>query len=222
MLANEEVIGGLSERGGYPVIRRPMKQWVMRITDYADRLLDDLDTLDWPESIKTSQRNWIGRSSGAEISFKVDANNEIEVFTTRPDTIFGATYLVLAPEHPVVDLIVTEDQKKEINKYKETALSKSDLERQENQKNKTGVFTGSYAINPMSKSKIPIWVSDYVLYGYGTGAIMAVPAHDERDFEFANKFNLEILKVIKSDEEFYSGSGKIITVSYTHLRAHET
>ena len=140
MLANEEVIGGLSERGGYPVIRRPMKQWVMRITDYADRLLDDLDTLDWPESIKTSQRNWIGRSSGAEISFKVDANNEIEVFTTRPDTIFGATYLVLAPEHPVVDSIVTEDQKKEINKYKETALSKSDLERQENQKNKTGVF----------------------------------------------------------------------------------
>ena len=210
VLANEEVIGGLSERGGYPVIRRPMKQWVMRITDYADRLLDDLDTLDWPESIKTSQRNWIGRSSGAEISFKVDANNEIEVFTTRPDTIFGATYLVLAPEHPVVDSIVTEDQKKEINKYKETALSKSDLERQENQKNKTGVFTGSYAINPMSKSKIPIWVSDYVLYGYGTGAIMAVPAHDERDFEFANKFNLEILKVIKSDEEFYSGSGEII------------
>ncbi len=210
VLANEEVIGGLSERGGYPVIRRPMKQWVMRITDYADRLLDDLDDLNWPESIKTSQRNWIGRSSGAEISFKVDGNNEVEVFTTRPDTIFGATYLVLAPEHPIIDSIVTEDQKKEINEYKEIALSKSDLERQENQKNKTGVFTGSYAINPMSKSKIPIWVSDYVLYGYGTGAIMAVPAHDERDFEFAKKFNLEILKVIKSDDEFYSGSGEII------------
>ena len=210
VLANEEVIGGLSERGGYPVIRRPMKQWVMRITDYADRLLDDLDNLDWPESIKASQRNWIGKSSGAQISFKVDANNKIEVFTTRPDTIFGATYLVLAPEHPLVDSIVTQAQKKEINEYKETALSKSDLERQENQKNKTGVFTGSYAINPMSKSKIPIWVSDYVLYGYGTGAIMAVPAHDERDFEFAKKFNLEILKVIKSDEEFYSGTGEII------------
>mgnify|MGYP002016825859 FL=1 len=210
VLANEEVIGGLSERGGYPVIRRPMKQWVMRITDYADRLLDDLDNLDWPESIKASQRNWIGKSSGAQISFKVDANNKIEVFTTRPDTIFGATYLVLAPEHPIVDSIVTQAQKKEINDYKETALSKSDLERQENQKNKTGVFTGSYAINPMSKSKIPIWVSDYVLYGYGTGAIMAVPAHDERDFEFAKKFNLEILKVIKSDEEFYSGTGEII------------
>ena len=210
VLANEEVTGGLSERGGYPVIRRPMKQWVMRITDYADRLLDDLDNLDWPESIKASQRNWIGKSSGAQISFKVDANNKIEVFTTRPDTIFGATYLVLAPEHPIVDSIVTQAQKKEINDYKETALSKSDLERQENQKNKTGVFTGSYAINPMSKRKIPIWVSDYVLYGYGTGAIMAVPAHDERDFEFAKKFNLEILKVIKSDEEFYSGTGEII------------
>ena len=182
----------------------------MRITDYADRLLDDLDNLDWPESIKASQRNWIGKSSGAQISFKVDGNNKIEVFTTRPDTIFGATYLVLAPEHPIVDSIVTQAQKKEINDYKETALSKSDLERQENQKNKTGVFTGSYAINPMSKSKIPIWVSDYVLYGYGTGAIMAVPAHDERDFEFAKKFNLEILKVIKSDDEFYSGAGEII------------
>ena len=210
VLANEEVIGGLSERGGYPVIRRPMKQWVMRITDYADRLLDDLDNLDWPESIKASQRNWIGKSSGAQISFKVDGNNKIEVFTTRPDTIFGATYLVVAPEHPIVDSIVTQAQKKEINEYKETALSKSDLERQENQKNKTGVFTGSYAVNPMSKSKIPIWVSDYVLYGYGTGAIMAVPAHDERDFEFAKKFNLEILKVIKSDDEFYSGAGEII------------
>ena len=210
VLANEEVIGGLSERGGFPVVRKPMKQWVMRITDYADRLLTDLDTLDWPESIKTSQRNWIGRSEGCEVSFQLENDKKIEVFTTRPDTIFGATYLVLAPEHPILNSIVTEDQKKEINEYKETALSKSDLERQENQKNKTGVFTGAYAINPMSKNKIPIWVSDYVLYGYGTGAIMAVPAHDERDFEFANKFNLEILKVIKSDEEFYSGSGQII------------
>ena len=210
VLANEEVIGGLSERGGYPVIRKPMKQWVMRITDYADRLLEDLEDLDWPESIKSSQRNWIGKSEGAEISFQVDNNNKIDVFTTRPDTIFGATYLVLAPEHPILDLIVAENQKEEINKYKEIASSKSDLERQENQKNKTGVFTGSYAINPMSNKKIPIWISDYVLYGYGTGAIMAVPAHDERDFEFANKFNLEIVKVINSKDDFYSGSGEII------------
>ena len=183
VLANEEVIGGLSERGGFPVIRKPMKQWVMRITEYADRLLEDLEDLDWPESIKSSQRNWIGKSEGAEISFKVDENNQIDVFTTRPDTIFGATYLVLAPEHPILDSIVSEDQKKEIKKYQEATASKSDLERQENQKNKTGVFTGSYAINPMSNSKIPIWISDYVLYGYGTGAIMAVPAHDERDYE---------------------------------------
>ena len=210
VLANEEVIGGLSERGGYPVIRKPMKQWVMRITDYADRLLEDLEDLDWPESIKSSQRNWIGKSEGAEISFQVDNNNKIDVFTTRPDTIFGATYLVLAPEHPILDLIVAENQKEEINKYKEIASSKSDLERQENQKNKTGVFTGSYAINPMSNKKIPIWISDYVLYGYGTGAIMAVPAHDERDYEFANKFNLEIVKVINSKDDFYSGSGEII------------
>ena len=177
---------------------------------YADRLLEDLEDLDWPESIKSSQRNWIGKSEGAEISFQVDNNNKIDVFTTRPDTIFGATYLVLAPEHPILDLIVAENQKEEINKYKEIASSKSDLERQENQKNKTGVFTGSYAINPMSNKKIPIWISDYVLYGYGTGAIMAVPAHDERDYEFANKFNLEIVKVINSKDDFYSGSGEII------------
>ncbi|MBF27306.1 MAG: leucine--tRNA ligase [Flammeovirgaceae bacterium] len=210
VLANEEVIGGLSERGGHPVVRRPMKQWVMRITDYADRLIDDLDELDWPESIKTSQRNWIGRSYGAEIIFQIDEDNKIEVFTTRPDTIFGATYLVIAPEHPILDTIVTDDQKKEINNYKEIASTKSDLERQENQKNKTGIFTGTYATNPITKNKIPIWVSDYVLYGYGTGAIMAVPAHDQRDFEFAKKFDLKILKVIKSDNEFYSGSGEII------------
>tara|TARA_B100000963_G_scaffold361516_1_gene397376 strand:+ start:67 stop:2751 length:2685 start_codon:yes stop_codon:yes gene_type:complete len=210
VLANEEVIGGLSERGGYPVIRKPMKQWVMRITDYADRLLEDLENLDWPESIKSSQRNWIGKSEGAEISFQVNKNNKIDVFTTRPDTIFGATYLVLAPEHPILDSIITENQKEEIIKYQEVASSKSDLERQENQKNKTGVFTGSYAINPMSNKKIPIWISDYVLYGYGTGAIMAVPAHDERDYEFANKFDLEIVKVINSKDEFYSGSGQII------------
>ena len=210
VLANEEVIGGLSERGGFPVIRKPMKQWVMRITDYADRLLEDLEDLDWPESIKLSQKNWIGKSSGAEISFYVDKENSIDVFTTRPDTIYGATYLVIAPEHPILDSIVTKDKKQLINDYRKISSSKSDLERQENQKNKTGVFTGAYAVNPMTDKKIPIWISDYVLYGYGTGAIMAVPAHDERDYEFAKKFNLEIIKVIKSKDEFYSGAGEII------------
>ncbi len=213
VLANEEVIGGLSERGGYPVVRRPMKQWMMRITDYADRLIEGLDELDWPDSIKSSQKNWIGKSSGAEISFKINEKYSVDVFTTRADTIFGATYLVIAPEHPIVKMIVSDDKKQEIDAYCVKTLSKSDLERQENQKNKTGVFTGAYAINPISNKKVPIWISDYVLYGYGTGAIMAVPAHDERDFEFATKFNLEILKVIKSTEDCYSGSGEIINSS---------
>ena len=213
VLANEEVIGGLSERGGFPVVRKPMKQWMMRITDYADRLIESLDELDWPDSIKSSQKNWIGKSSGAEISFKINEEYSIDVFTTRPDTIFGATYLVIAPEHPILKMIVNDDKKQEIEVYCEKTLSKSDLERQENQKNKTGVFTGAYAINPISNKKVPIWISDYVLYGYGTGAIMAVPAHDERDFEFATKFNLEILKVIKSTEDCYSGSGEIINSS---------
>ena len=213
VLANEEVIGGLSERGGYPVVRRPMKQWMMRITDYADRLIEGLDELDWPDSIKSSQKNWIGKSSGAEISFKINEKYSVDVFTTRADTIFGATYLVIAPEHPIVKMIVSDDKKQEIDAYCVKTFSKSDLERQENQKNKTGVFTGAYAINPISNKKVPIWISDYVLYGYGTGAIMAVPAHDERDFEFATKFNLEILKVIKSTEDCYSGSGEIINSS---------
>jgi len=213
VLANEEVIGGLSERGGYPVVRRPMKQWMMRITDYADRLIEGLDELDWPDSIKSSQKNWIGKSSGAEISFKINEKYSVDVFTTRADTIFGATYLVIAPEHPIVKMIVSDDKKQEIDAYCVKTFSKSDLERQENQKNKTGVFTGAYAINPISNKKVPIWISDYVLYGYGTGAIMAVPAHDERDFEFATKFNLEILKVIKSNEDCYSGSGEIINSS---------
>ena len=213
VLANEEVIGGLSERGGFPVVRKPMKQWMMRITDYADRLIEGLDELDWPDSIKSSQKNWIGKSSGAEISFKINEEYSIDVFTTRPDTIFGATYLVIAPEHPILKMIVSDDKKQEIEVYCEKTLSKSDLERQENQKNKTGVFTGAYAINPITNKKVPIWTSDYVLYGYGTGAIMAVPAHDERDFEFAKKFNLEILKVIKSTEDCYSGSGEIINSS---------
>ena len=210
VLANEEVIGGLSERGGFPVIKKPMKQWVMRITSYSERLLQDLEDLDWPESIKLSQKNWIGKSTGVEISFEVNNNNSISVFTTRPDTIFGATYLVVAPEHPILNSIVSKNQKKAVKDYIEISLTKSDLERQENQKNKTGVFTGTFAVNPMTNSKIPIWISDYVLYGYGTGAIMAVPAHDERDFEFAKKFDLEIVKVIKSSNEFYTGSGEII------------
>ena len=211
VLANEEVIGGLSERGGFPVIKRPMKQWVMRITDYADRLLDDLSELDWPESIKLSQKNWIGKSEGAEIKFSID-NNFIEVFTTRPDTIFGATYLVLAPEHPLINQITTDEYRKSISEYVEQASKKSDLERQENEKNKTGVFTGSFALNPISNEKIPVWISDYVLFSYGTGAIMAVPAHDERDNEFAKKFNLKIIKVIDGDnkDECYTGNGSII------------
>ncbi len=211
VLANEEVIGGLSERGGFPVIKRPMKQWVMRITDYADRLLDDLIELDWPESIKLSQKNWIGKSEGAEIKFSIN-NDFIDVFTTRPDTIFGATYLVLAPEHPLINNITTDKYRKSIIEYVEQASKKSDLERQENEKNKTGVFTGSYALNPISNEKIPVWISDYVLFSYGTGAIMAVPAHDERDNEFAKKFNLKIIKVIDggNKDECYTGNGPII------------
>ena len=212
VLSNEEVIGGLSERGGFPVVKKPMKQWVMRITKYSERLLNDLKNLDWPESIKTSQKNWIGKSEGAEISFKVDNNKAIEVFTTRPDTIFGATYLVLAPEHKLIPKITSKDKTKLVKEYINKTLSKSELERQENEKNKTGVFIGNYALNPISMKKIPIWISDYVLASYGTGAIMAVPAHDERDFQFANKFNLEITKVIesKSDEKCFTGNGKMI------------
>ena len=211
VLANEEVIGGLSERGGFPVTKRPMKQWVMRITDYADRLLNDLSELEWPESIKLSQKNWIGKSEGAKIKFSID-NNFIEVFTTRPDTIFGATYLVLAPEHHLINQITTDEYKKSVSEYLDQASKKSDLERQENEKNKTGVFTGSFALNPISNEKIPVWISDYVLFSYGTGAIMAVPAHDERDNEFAKKFNLKIIKVINGDnsDECYTGNGSMI------------
>jgi len=212
VLSNEEVIGGVSERGGFPVIRKPMRQWVMRITEFSERLLEDLDKLDWPDSIKTSQKNWIGKSEGAEISFDVNKKDQIKVFTTRPDTIFGATYLVLAPEHKLLKKITAEDQKKIVENYIYQASTKSDLERQENEKNKTGVFTGAYAINPISKDKIPIWISDYVLVSYGTGAIMAVPAHDERDYDFAKKFDLKITEVIKnpSKEKCYTGDGKMI------------
>jgi leucyl-tRNA synthetase len=198
VLANEEVIDGKSEVGGFPVIRRPMRQWMLRITAYAERLLDELDELDWPEGIKLLQRNWIGRSVGAEIDFKIDNLDEkIRVFTTRPDTLYGATYMVLAPEHSLVELIVTEEQWPAVREYRERAARKSDLERTDIAKEKTGVFTGAYAINPANGERIPIWVADYVLAGYGTGAIMGVPAHDQRDLEFARQFDLPIREVVQ-------------------------
>ncbi len=198
VLANEEVVDGKSEVGGFPVVRRPMRQWMLRITAYAERLIDELEGLDWPESIKLLQRNWIGKSEGAEIDFKIDSFDEqIRVFTTRPDTLYGATYMVLAPEHSLVDLIVTEEQWPAVRDYRERTARKSDLERTELTKEKTGVFTGAHAINPVNQEKIPIWIADYVLLGYGTGAIMAVPAHDERDLEFARKFDLPIRKVVQ-------------------------
>jgi len=198
VLANEEVVGGLSERGGHPVFRKPMRQWMLRITKYAERLLQDLAEVDWPESIKKLQVDWVGKSVGAEVNFKVDGFDEdIWVFTTRPDTLFGATYMVLAPEHPLVDVITTEQQKKAVEKYRAEATRKSDLDRTDLAKEKTGVFTGAYAINPVNNEKVPIWISDYVLISYGTGAIMAVPAHDERDFEFAKKFDLPIIQVVE-------------------------
>jgi leucyl-tRNA synthetase len=202
VLANEEVIGGKSEVGGHPVIRKPMKQWMLKITEYAERLLEDLDLLDWPESVKEMQRVWIGKSEGALIKFKVDGSNEeIEVFTSRPDTLFGATYMVLAPEHNLVDIISTSAQKEEISKYRDAAALKSDLERTELNKDKTGAFTGAYAINPANNQKVPVYIADYVLNTYGTGAIMSVPAHDERDHEFAKKYNLPIIEVVKGGED---------------------
>ncbi len=197
VLANEEVEGGVSEVGGHPVERRLMRQWMLRITAYADRLLDDLDELDWPESIKAMQRNWIGRSHGARVRFEVVASGEpIDVFTTRPDTLFGATYMVLAPEHPLVEAITTPERKAEVLAYRDAAASKSDLERTELQKDKSGVFTGAYAVNPVNGASIPVWIADYVLGHYGTGAIMAVPAHDQRDWEFARAFDLPIVQVV--------------------------
>jgi len=206
VLANEEVVDGKSEIGGFPVVRRPMRQWMLRITAYAERLLNELDGLDWPEGIKLLQRNWIGRSEGAEIRFPIpgavdgaavsERGSNIIVFTTRPDTLYGATYMVLAPEHSFVDLIVTEEQWPAVREYRERTARKSDLERTDLAKEKTGVFTGAYAINPVNAERIPIWVADYVLLGYGTGAIMGVPAHDERDLEFARKFDLPIREVV--------------------------
>ena len=198
VLANEEVIGGVSERGGHPVIRKPMRQWMLRITKYAERLLDDLTDVDWPDSIKKLQTGWVGKSIGADVDFKVDGFDEtIRVFTTRPDTLFGATYMVMAPEHPLVEKITSEDRKDAVQKYREEATRKSDLDRTDLAKDKTGEPIGAYAINPVNGEKIPIWISDYVLISYGTGAIMAVPAHDERDFEFATKFNLPIIQVVE-------------------------
>ena len=202
VLANEEVVGGLSERGGHPVIRKPMRQWMLRITKYADRLLADLELVDWPWSIKKLQADWIGKSIGADVDFKVDGFDEtIRVFTTRPDTLFGATYMIMAPEHPLVDVITTEGRKKEVADYRQEAAKKSDLDRTDLAKEKTGVFTGACAINPVNDAKIPIWISDYVLISYGTGAIMSVPAHDERDFEFAKKFDLPIIAVVEPEDK---------------------
>jgi leucyl-tRNA synthetase len=201
VLANEEVIGGVSERGGHPVIRKPMRQWMLRITKYAERLLDDLKEVDWPESIKKLQTDWIGKSIGADVDFKVDGFNEtIRVFTTRPDTLFGATYMVLAPEHPLVDKIASDECRRAVEKYREEAARKSDLDRTDLAKEKTGEHIGAYAINPVNNAKIPIWISDYVLISYGTGAIMSVPAHDGRDFEFAKKFDLQIIPVVEPDD----------------------
>ena len=211
VLANDEVIDGKSERGGYPVVRKNMKQWVIDIPSYAEKLLSGLDDLDWPESTKEMQRNWIGKSVGAHVDFKVSGTDKMfTVFTTRCDTLFGATYCVLSPEHKLVDVITTKEQKEEVDAYKRVCATKSDLERTELNKEKTGVFTGAYAINPVNNKEIPIWISDYVLATYGTGAIMAVPAHDDRDYEFAKKFNLDIIQVLDGDsieEKAYTKDG---------------
>ena len=218
VLSNDEVIDGKSERGGYPVIRKNMKQWVMDIPKYAEILLKGLDELDWPESTKEIQRNWIGKSVGAEVTFKIENSDKtFTVFTTRPDTLFGATYCVFSPEHPLINQIVTEEYKQKVEEYKKKAASKSDLERTELNKEKTGEFTGSYAINPVNGKRIPIWISDYVLMTYGTGAIMAVPAHDQRDYDFAKKFEIEIIPVLEGgdiEKEAFVGDGKHINSEF--------
>lgn len=196
VVANEEVVDGKTERGGFPVYRKPMKQWILKITAYADRLIDDLDLVDWPDSIKEMQKNWIGRSVGASVFFNVeDSEKQIEVFTTRPDTLFGATYLVISPEHDLVDQITTPESKAAVEEYKKAVATKSDLERTDLNKDKTGIFTGAYAVNPVNGKKIPVWISDYVLASYGTGAVMAVPAHDGRDYEFTKKFKIDMVPV---------------------------
>ncbi len=215
VLANEEVVDGKSERGGHPVVRKPMRQWMLRITEYAERLLKDLEGLDWPESIKEMQRNWIGRSEGAEVDFEVEGRpgEKIRVYTTRPDTLFGATYMVLAPEHPMVDALTAPAQRRAVQQYREQASRKSDLERTELQKVKTGVFTGGHAVNPVNRAKIPIWVADYVSISYGTGAIMAVPAHDQRDYEFARQFDIPVVEVVAGGDirrAAYTGDGVLV------------
>ena len=219
VVANEEVIDGKTERGGYPVYRVPMRQWVLKITAYADRLIDDLDLVDWPESVKEMQRNWIGRSVGAAVYFKVagQEDKQMEVFTTRCDTLFGASYVTLAPELDLVDEITTPEQKAAVKAYQEAASRRSDLERTDLNKDKTGVFTGAYAINPVNGAKLPIWISDYVLASYGTGAVMAVPAHDERDWEFAKKFDLPIKRVLVGGdltEGAYTGDGEHVNSAF--------
>ena len=217
VLANEEVIDGKSEVGGFPVIRKPMRQWMLKITAYADRLLEDLEGLDWPTSTLEMQRNWIGASKGVIIRFNIDGTDKtFEVFTTRVDTLFGCSYCCLAPEHPLVDEIVSDEQRAEVEAYKERCASKSDLERTELNKDKTGVFTGAYAINPVNGKKVPIWVADYVLASYGTGAVMAVPAHDDRDYAFAKKYDLEINQVLEGDisEAAFTGDAKHINSSF--------
>ena len=219
VVANEEVIDGKTERGGFPVIRKPMRQWMLRITAYADRLIDDLDDLDWPEAIKEQQRNWIGRSVGAQVNFPVagDEDTKIEVFTTRPDTIYGVSYIVMAPEHALTKQLTTPENQAAVDQYLEEVAHKSDLERTDLAKEKTGVFTGSYAVNPVSGEKLPIWIADYVLSSYGTGAVMAVPAHDDRDYEFARQFNLPVKPVIEGgnlEKEAYTGDGKHINSGF--------
>lgn len=215
VLANEEIIDGKSERGGFPVVRIPMKQWVLKITEYAERLLMDLEELDWPEATKQMQRNWIGKSVGAIVHFMLEGNEEkIETFTTRADTLYGCTYVVLAPEHPLVEKIVTNSQKSAVQQYQEAAAKKSEFDRTELNKDKTGVFTGAYVLHPLTKERMPVWIADYVLSTYGTGAVMAVPAHDARDFEFATKYDLPIVQVIESEEPLpYVGDGK-------HINSH--
>lgn len=219
VVANEEVIDGKTERGGFPVIRKPMRQWMLRITAYADRLIDDLDDLDWPEAIKEQQRNWIGRSVGAQVNFPVagDEDTKIKVFTTRPDTIYGVSYIVMAPEHALTKQLTTPENRAAVEKYLEEVAHKSDLERTDLAKEKTGVFTGSYAVNPVSGEKLPIWIADYVLSSYGTGAVMAVPAHDDRDYEFARQFDLPVKPVIEGgnlEKEAYTGDGKHINSGF--------
>ena len=219
VLANEEVINGKSDIGGHPVVRLPMRQWILKITDYAESLLEGLDELDWPENIKELQKNWIGKSEGVELGFDIDGHNDtINVYTTRPDTLFGASYMVLAPEHTLIHSIVTDEQRSKVEAYIEQTKKKSDFDRTEVNKDKTGVFTGSYAINPFSKEKIEIWIADYVLISYGTGAIMAVPGHDERDWEFASKYNLPIVEVVEGGDVSKAaytarGNAKIINSS---------